>query len=313
MAMTAAQIVAMGTLIAKVPGFTSQAGQLLNALLRNLALSNDLDLTRGYYSFNFDPGLISTNANLIAGSGPYNLPGDYMRAEKGDILWFNLGQPYPMVPVDFAEFDQQVQQAGIANYPQWFVTDMSRTGVDATHTGATHTSTLIDTLSASVNLQPAWVPGMGIAGAGIPAGAEILSISADGLSIVISQAATASETVALTVTGFPVAWVYPPPSGTFPVQVRYRRQMPDILTPETSSIIPWFPDSMYLYTRLAHEIMKITDDDRLAAFNAENKDTLSKYLQLADDRSDRSQKVQLDKRTFNRRWTSLRTTKKVGW
>ena len=44
----------------------------------------------------------------------------------------------------------------------------------------------------------------------------------------------------------PVAYVYPPPSGAYPVTVRYQRQMPDIDTPESSDVVPWFPNQAYL-------------------------------------------------------------------
>ena len=72
---------------------------------------------------------------------------------------------------------------------------------DNTHTGSTHSSTTIDTLSANV-LQAGWQVGMTIAGAGIPANTLIKSIGADGLSLVMSKAATATAAgVSLTVAG----------------------------------------------------------------------------------------------------------------
>lgn len=245
--MTSAQIVAMGCLIAKSPGFgvvasgatTSPAGLMYNAILENLAESIDSDLTRGTISFTFNPGLISTNPQLQNGSGPYPLPSDFLRIEKGNLHWYLQGVPYPLVPIDFMEFDAQVQTTGNQSLPYWFVTDVSTS----------------------------------------PAG----------------------------------AYVYPPPNSAYSVQGRYRRVMPVITSPESSTSTCWFPNSLYLYTKLAYEIMKITDDDRAAAFMAENKDTLSKYLQLADDRSDRAQKATLDRRTFGRRFDSLRNTKKAGW
>jgi len=72
---------------------------------------------------------------------------------------------------------------------------------DTTHTGSTHTSTLIDTLSANV-LQAGWNVGMTISGAGIPANTTIVAIAANGLSLILSQAATATAAgVALSVAG----------------------------------------------------------------------------------------------------------------
>lgn len=72
---------------------------------------------------------------------------------------------------------------------------------DASHTGTTHSSTLIDSLSANV-LQAGWTPGMLISGGGLPANTTIISIAADGLSLVTSLPSSSSgAAVALTVTG----------------------------------------------------------------------------------------------------------------
>lgn len=72
---------------------------------------------------------------------------------------------------------------------------------DTTHTGSTHTSTLLDSLSSNV-LQAGWNVGMTITGVGFQAGTTILSIAADGLSLVLSKATTASgTTIALSVAG----------------------------------------------------------------------------------------------------------------
>lgn len=72
---------------------------------------------------------------------------------------------------------------------------------DNTHTGATHTTKTIDGLSANV-LQAGWMVGMAIAGAGIPANTVIKTIAGDGLSLTLSNAATATAAgVALAVAG----------------------------------------------------------------------------------------------------------------
>ena len=72
---------------------------------------------------------------------------------------------------------------------------------DATHTGTTHSSTLIDSLSANV-LQAGWQVGMAIAGSGIPANTTIAAIAVGGLSLTLSKAATSGGAgVTLTVTG----------------------------------------------------------------------------------------------------------------
>jgi len=72
---------------------------------------------------------------------------------------------------------------------------------DATKTGNTHSSTLIDNLSVNV-LQAGWTPGMTISGSGIPAGDTIVSIASNGLSLTLAAATTTTVAgVALTVAG----------------------------------------------------------------------------------------------------------------
>jgi hypothetical protein len=78
---------------------------------------------------------------------------------------------------------------------------------DAAVTGNTHSNTTVDTLSANVLLR-GWQPGFAISGSGIPAGATIAAIAANGLSLTLSAAATTTvSTDALTVTNasLPVA------------------------------------------------------------------------------------------------------------
>ncbi len=60
-----------------------------------------------------------------------------------------------------------------------------------TATGDTHTSTLIDALSANVRTL-GWKPGMPITGTNIPASTRIASIATNGLSLRLSAAATGS-------------------------------------------------------------------------------------------------------------------------
>lgn len=243
MALTYQQIVTLACQIAKTPGMTSQAGQLLTSVLDELSQTYDFDLARGTFYFNFQPGLISTDPNVIAGGGPYPLPADYLRADLDDVFWTLLGVPYTMINISLAQFDATVQQSGISNYPYWYATDMSQTP--------------------------------------------------------------------------PVMYVYPPPSGAYPVTIRYRRQMPDIATPETSTEVPWFPNTNYLTTRLAGELMKIADDDRAQVFLGEGpagaQGILDRYLKMKDDQGARAQTVSLDRQRFSRGFKNLPNTKTIGW
>jgi len=108
-------------------------------------------------------------------------------------------------------------------------------------------------------------------------------------------------------------YFWPPPSGAYAMTVRYFRQMAEITTPETSTDVPWFPNTNYLITRLAGEIMKITADERAAGFLADAENTLRRYLEMKDDKSGKAQNVQLDRRVFRSGFSNLPNTKTLGW
>jgi hypothetical protein len=120
----------------------------------------------------------------------------------------------------------------------------------------------------------------------------------------------------------PQEFVWPPPSISAPVLVRYFRQMPDIVTPETSSVVPWFRQQQYLITRLAGEMMQIADDDRAEKFLTDKEEMnpqgagviLRRFLNLKDDPEGRAKTVSLDRRRFGiARWDRLPSTKTIGW
>lgn len=120
----------------------------------------------------------------------------------------------------------------------------------------------------------------------------------------------------------PQEFVWPPPSITAPVLVRYFRQMPDIATPEISGVVPWFRYQNYLLTRLAGEMMQVADDERAAAFLTDKEEInsqgagvlLRRFLNLKDDPEGRAKTVQLDRRRFGiSRWERLPSTKTIGW
>jgi hypothetical protein len=250
MALQAQQIVSLACQDARAPGYRSQAGELLNMILGDLCQAYDFEVARKTFYFDFNPSLVSPvpGSNSIYGSGPYPLPADYLRA-AGDrsIFWTNSGVPYNLIPIDLAEFDGAVQQAGIQNYPYWYATDLS-----------------------------------------------------------LGDEAAASQVT-------PQLYVYPPPSGAFPVTVRYYCQMSDIATPETSATVPWFPNQAYLRKRLAAEIMGLVDDERQDSFLNQADKLLNDYLKLKDDKSNRAQSVKLDRRRFGPNFQTLRNTKTIGW
>jgi hypothetical protein len=114
----------------------------------------------------------------------------------------------------------------------------------------------------------------------------------------------------------PGLYVWPPASGAYPATIRYNPQMPDITD---TSQVPWFPNSNYLYTRVAGELMKITNDDRWQSFLANDAgkggagDILRSYLTMKDDPETAAKQVQLDRRYFRGPFNSLKNTKQIGW
>lgn len=127
--------------------------------------------------------------------------------------------------------------------------------------------------------------------------------------------------VAVPGTTGPNLYVWPPSNGAYTLLGGYQRQMPDIATPESSTAQPWFPNNNYLITRLAGELMKLTNDSRIESFLGDDDRAspngagtiLRKYLQLKDDSEGTVKTVTLDPRRFRRNYNSLKNTKIVGW
>jgi hypothetical protein len=117
--------------------------------------------------------------------------------------------------------------------------------------------------------------------------------------------------------GYPQMYVWPPSSGSYPLTVNYQAQPPDITTPETSPATPWFPDQNYLITRLAGELMKVTDDDRSSKFLGDGPDgaqgILRRYLKLKEEGETVQKRVTLDRRFFGNGGGRLSNTKTIGW
>ena len=111
----------------------------------------------------------------------------------------------------------------------------------------------------------------------------------------------------------PRAYFWMPPSGAYAVTVKFFAQMADIATPSTSATVPWFPNQNYLITRVAYELMKDADDERVSSYYTLCEDMLAKYLRMKDDKGDRAQTVELDRRRFGRSFERLKNTKSIGW
>jgi hypothetical protein len=116
-------------------------------------------------------------------------------------------------------------------------------------------------------------------------------------------------------------FVWPPASGSYSCTLRYWRLMPDITTPETSSVIPWFPNSMYLIRAVAGRLMGISGDNRMPDYLGDDIERyplgagtlLKAYLKNANDREGAVHTVGLDRRRFGRAFDRLKNTKQIGW
>lgn len=243
MALTAAQIVSLACQDAAAPGYTAQAGQLLNVVLQMLCESWNFDAAKGTTVFNFSPST-TTNPllypNVQPGGGPYPLPTDFLRmVDEKDATWYLQGVSYPMIPCDLSEYDNMVQQAGQQSYPYIFATDVTQSP------------------------------------------ANLL--------------------------------VWPPASGAYQCLIRYYRLMPDMVTPETNTTVPWFRNTNYLRVQLAAELMGLTDDSRREEWLNRATNILLSYMKLKDDNSDRAITVKLDRRRFRNNFSRLPNTKTIGW
>lgn len=239
----AQQIIALSVSQAGVPGFVNQAGIMLNTILADLAQDYDFAAARGTLNFTMPTQVDSLNRNFMT------FPTDYMRALPDECFYYISGVPYNLIPVDLAEFDLMVAQAGLSNFSVIFATDMST-----------------------------WVP---------------------------------------FVTG-PTAFFWMPSSGAYPAILRYQRLMPEIVNPQSSTTIPWFPNQNYLITRLTGELCKGWDDERAASLLGDDNPggagyILRHYVQMKDDMTNRAKTVKLDRRRFGGSFNNLRNTKLVGW
>lgn len=110
-------------------------------------------------------------------------------------------------------------------------------------------------------------------------------------------------------------YVWVPAAGAYAATVRYNPQLADIIAPETSTTVPWFPNTDYLIDGVAARLMKITNDDRMQAYLQQSDANLSAYLKMKDDpESSGVKRVSLDRRLFGgSMWSRLPNTKRIGW
>lgn len=103
-------------------------------------------------------------------------------------------------------------------------------------------------------------------------------------------------------------YFYPPPSQGFAVVVRYLPTATTYATPETSSTVPWFPDTKLLTDAVSADLMRITDDDRWSGVESYVTSSMNKYAKLQDDKENYAVMVALDRGRF-RSAVGLKPTK----
>ena len=124
MPLTCQQLLALARQDARCPGFTVQSGQLLNMVLSDLCQTYDFSTAMKTLQF-----LLPTSQLNQNGQAFFNLPTDYLRTTRYGSFYTIVGVPYPMIHCDLEEYDMLVQQANVANFPVYFATDMSLSGM----------------------------------------------------------------------------------------------------------------------------------------------------------------------------------------
>lgn len=108
--LTAAQLITYALQAAKAPGFTQQAGDLLNARLSSMARRYDFDVLKKF-----------TTINVVPGVQQYNLPSDYVR---GLALYYYIGGlPQTLNQIDLDLYNSVNAGSITMAYPTQYATD----------------------------------------------------------------------------------------------------------------------------------------------------------------------------------------------
>lgn len=272
------------------------------------------------------PGTMPTYPGNQFGSGPYILPLDYLRlsgssgssGSQKSFIWWLQGVPYPVIPMDLAEFDLQVQQAGLQSFVWLSASDMATPLGDrillCTTGDVTSGSTTIDNLASTARLVGHTT--LGVAGQGIVPGTMLVDFSptAAKLSIPANETVTGAS---LFFGHCPVVYIYPPPHSSLQAMIRYQKRMPDIVD---WTRFPWFHHDRYMVEKLTGMLCQLNDDARADALlagpeaPASPDGKLRLFLAMKDDEPSHPKRVELDRRAFGRGWIgSTKVTKQVGW
>ena len=93
-------------------------------------------------------------------------------------------------------------------------------------------------------------------------------------------------------------FIYPQTSGQLALTHRYMVNQPDIPSPQSSAIVPWFPFTDYLIQATAGRMMGVTGDDRHDAYMAQADTMLRPHLIMEGDEQKTVRGVRLDPRHF---------------
>ena len=347
MSWTAAQIVQQACLDAHVPGFVSQGQLKLQMILDDLCHTGDYASARGVYYFHLNPSLITTFGGFANFSGPYALPLDYLRTSgssgaegvQWSFFYVFSGMPYQLVPWDLGKMDQQPQFPSSQTFPWAYATDIAtETTAQDRLAGTSMAQTSEGSNTITVTDATNMLVGMGVAGLGIAPGSVIMNFGGTGGGVLGSgggvlgtgagsmlgtgPGGTTAVNLSLPAVGTfnnasimfgtqPVAYIYPGPSGAYPVTLRYQRLMPPLID---FNRIPWFPHQGYLLHKLTAEMMATADDARRMEFHATADRQLGQFEAFSDDKTSRAQTVVMDGNNFrSQRSRRLPITKSIGW
>jgi hypothetical protein len=112
--------------------------------------------------------------------------------------------------------------------------------------------------------------------------------------------------------GLGLMYVFPPSNAPITATHRYFLARPQIATPESSAVVPWFADQDYLVQATAMRMMRITDDSRYEGFVQNCENMLRLHLVTEGDEQQVVKEVKLDPRRF-RSTSGARPTKLDPW
>lgn len=328
MPLTATQICKLARDRAKATGYTQASGQHLNLTLQEICLLGDYEVAKAAFNFT-TTGATAPIGNLQASlaSGPFQLPPDYVRAKKGDIVvYWASGFPQLLTPIDLEEFDKLVMTAGFQNIPIYWVTDTSlrRDAVSTwgnTTTGSGTLNIAVSGMSSPGTLNGIAV-GMGVYGDAIAPGklTTVTAVNSGAGTVTVSPAANVIATYtdpavsSLIFAVCPIAYVWAPSSGAYPILCRYFRKMPDIITPESSQQIPWFEWQDFLIDEVSGRLLKDTGNPEWKDYlDGHLGNRLKRYLAIKDDTTNRARSITMDRRRFGSGFNALPKSKVTGY